>query len=208
VRATRALAARTEAEAAEVESREAARRAEMAAGVTRRNLELERDRALHQIEIAEEQRRARAAAELATLEADTVRVEALHRAGLLEQERAHALAMQRLAAESEVRRAQATVEHELRRREAETRDAESQAEAAAQRRLAEIELLLAQSRTLRELVAQAIPQLAAALQPRADTMHYTQIGGAADGGPLAAVPQAVGQVLALAQSFGLELPRR
>ncbi len=160
VRATRALAARTEAEAAEVESREAARR-----------------------------------------------VEAVHRAGLLEHERAHALALQRLAGEAEVRRAQAAVEHELRRREAETRDAESCAEAAAQRRLAELELLLAQSRTLRELVAHAIPQLAAALQPRADTMHYTQIGGA-DGGPLAAVPQAVGQVLALAQSFGLELPKR
>jgi regulator of protease activity HflC (stomatin/prohibitin superfamily) len=207
VRATRALKARTEAEAAEVESREASRRAEMTAAVARRNVELERDRALHQIEIAEEQRRAQAAAELATLEADTVRVEALHRAGLLEHERAHALAMQRLAAEAEVRRAQAGIEHELRRREIETRDAESQLEAAAQRRLAEVELLLAQSRTLHELVAQAIPKLAAGLQPHAETMHYTQIGGS-DGGPLAAVPQAVGQILALAQSFGLELPRR
>jgi regulator of protease activity HflC (stomatin/prohibitin superfamily) len=207
-RATRALKARTEAEAAEVESREAARRAEMVAGVARRNVELERDRALHQIEIAEEQRRARAAAELATLEADAVRIEALHKAGLLEQERGHALAMQRLAAEGEVRRAQATVEHELRHREAETRDRESQGEAAAQRRLAEIELSLAQSRTLRELVGTALPQLAAALQPHATTMHLTQIGGAGEGGgPLAAVPQAVGQILALAQSFGLELKR-
>lgn len=206
VRATRALKARTEAEAAEVESREASRRAEMAAAVARRNVELERDRALHQIEIAEEQRRARAAAELATLEADAVRVEALHRAGLLEHERAHALAMQRLAAEAEVRLDQSGIEHELRRREIETRDAESQLEAAAQRRLAEIELLLAQSRTLHELVAQAIPKLAAGLQPHAETMHYTQIGGA--DGPLAAVPQAVGQILALAGSFGLELPKR
>jgi len=161
VRATRALKARTEAEAAEVESREAARR-----------------------------------------------VEAMHRAGLFEQEREHALAMQRLAAEAEVRRAQAGVEHELRRREAEARDLESQLEAAAQRRLAEVELLLAQSRTLRELVAQAIPQLAAALQPRAQTLHLTQIGGADGGGPLAALPQAVGQIVALAQSFGLELPKR
>lgn len=162
VRSTRALRARTEAEAAEVESREATRR-----------------------------------------------VEALHRAGLLEQERAHALALQRLAAEAEVRRAQAGVEHELRQREAEARDLESQLEAAAQRRLAEIELLLAQSRTLRELVSQALPQLAAALQPHAQTLHVTHIGGAGEaGGPLAAVPQAVGQILALAQSFGLELPKR
>jgi regulator of protease activity HflC (stomatin/prohibitin superfamily) len=208
-RATRALKARTEAEAAEVESREASRRAEMTAAVARRNIELERDRELHQIEIAEEQRRARAAAELATLEADAMRVEAIHRAGLLEQERAHALAQQRLAAEAEIRRAQAGVEHELRRGEAETRDLESQLEAAAQRRLAEIELLLSQSRTLRELVGSALPQLAAALQPHAQTMHLTHIGGPeGGGGPLAALPQAVGQILALAQSFGLELPKR
>ena len=207
-RATRALKARTEAEAAEVESREASRRAEMTAAVARRNVELERDRALHQIEIAEEQRRAGAAAELATLEADAMRVEAIHRAGLLEQERAHALALQRLAAEAEIRRAQAGVEHELRRGEAETRDLESQLEAAAQRRLAEVELLLSQSRTLRELVGSALPQLAAALQPHAQTMHLTQIGGGNEGGPLAALPQAVGQILALAQSFGLELPKR
>ena len=174
VRATRALKARTEAEATEVESREATRRAE-----------------------------------LATLEADAVRVEAIHRAGLLEQERAHALALQRLAAEGEVRRAQAGVEHELRRREAETREVESQLEATAQRRLAEVELLLAQSRTMRELVAHALPQLAAALRPHAETLHYTHIGGpGADGGPLGALPQAIGQVLALAQSFGLELPKR
>lgn len=207
MRATRALKARTEAEAAEVESREAARRAEMSAAVARRTAELERDRALRQIEMAEEERRARAAGELATLEADAVRVEALHRAGLLEQERGHALALQRLAAEGEIRRAQATLEHELRHREAETRDRESQAEADAQRRLAEVELLLAHSRTLRELVATALPQLAAGLQPRATTMHYTQLGGASEGGPLAAVPQAVGQILALAQSLGLELKR-
>jgi flotillin len=182
--------------------------AETAAAVARRNVELERARALHQIEIAEEQRRARAAAELATLEADTVRVEALHRAGLLEQERTHALARQRLAAEAEVRRAQAGLEHELRHREAETRDVESQLEATAQRRLADVEILLGQSRTLRELVGSAIPQLAAALQPHAATMHYTHIGAGPEGGPLAAIPQAVGQILALAQSFGLELPRR
>jgi hypothetical protein len=39
-------------------------------------------------------------------------------------------------------------------------------------------------------------------------MHYTHIGAGAEGGPLAAVPQAVGQILALARSLGLELPKR
>jgi hypothetical protein len=191
---------------AEIATRAELAELERAREVAERRAETER----RAVELAEEQRRARAAAELATLEADAVRVEALHRAGLLEQERAHALATQRLAADAEVRRAQSDLEAELRRREAELRDAESQLEAAAQRRLAEIELLLADSRTLRELVAQAIPQLAAASQPRADTMHYTHIGagGAAEGGPLAAVPQAIAQILALAGSLGLELPKR
>ncbi|HEY0988973.1 MAG TPA: SPFH domain-containing protein, partial [Kofleriaceae bacterium] len=46
LRATRALKARTEAEATEVEAREAARRAEIAAASMRRNAELARDRVL------------------------------------------------------------------------------------------------------------------------------------------------------------------
>ena len=100
----------------------------------------------------------------------------------------------------------AAIDHELRRRELETREAEGVAEAAGQRRLAEIELLLAESRALRELV-KGMPQLAAAMQPKAETLHLTQIG--AGDGPLAAVPQAVGQVVALAKSLGLgmELPK-
>lgn len=152
--------------------------------------------------------KARTEAEAAEVEAReaTRRVEAVHRAQQLEQERAHALALQRLAAEREARRAQAEIDHELRRRELEMKEAEGVADAAAQRRLAEIELLLAESRTQRELV-QAIPQLAAAAQPKAQTMHLTQIGGAGDG-PLAAVPQAVAQVMALAGSFGVAPPSK
>ena len=86
------------------------------------------------------------------------------------------------------------------------RDHENQVEAANQRRLAELELLLAQSRTLRELVVH-LPQIANALAQNVETMHYTQVGGAGSG-PLDAVPGAMAQLLALAQSFGLELPKR
>lgn len=208
VRATRALRARTEAEATEVEAREAARKAEMEATAARRNSELERDRVLHQIEIAEEQRRAQAAAEVATLEAGVARVEAAHRAAALEVEHARALAGQRQTADLELRRAQQEVELELRRRDADARDHESQLEAANQRRLAELEQMLAQSRTLRELVVHALPQIATALGSNVETMHYTQIGDGTGGGPLNAVPGAIAQLLALAQSFGLQLPKR
>jgi hypothetical protein len=61
--------------------------------------------------------------------------------------------------------------------------------------------MLAQSRTLRELVVHALPQIATALGSNVETMHYTQIGDGTAVGPLNAVPGAIAQLLALAQSF-------
>ena len=204
-RATRMLQARTEAEATEVEAREAQRKAEMNAAAARRTTELERDRILHQIGIAEEHRRAKAASEAAALEAEVTRVEAVQRAALLELEHARVLANQRQASDLELRRAQAEIDLELRRREADARAHEQALDAEHQRKLAELEQLLGQSRALRELVS-ALPAMAGSLAPRAETLHVTQIG---DGkGMLDAVPAALAQVLALAHSFGLELPNR
>jgi flotillin len=207
LRATRALRARTEAEATEVEVHEAARRAEMTAAAVRRNAELERDKVLHQIAIAEEQRRANAQADVAALEAEVARTEALHRTAALEVEHERALKLARQTAELELRMQAANVEGELRRRDAEARDHESQLDAQAQRRLAEIEQMLAQGRTLQQLVGHALPQIADALSGSIGTVNYTQIGGDPSGGPLNAVPAAVAQLLALAKSFGLELPK-
>lgn len=118
-----------------------------------------------------------------------------------------ALHAQRLAADIERRRTQAELELEQRRRDAEMADFEAQLEATKQLRLVEIEQLAAQARTLRELV-QALPQIATSLASNVDTMHYTQIGSGDSRGPLDVVPAAIAQLLALAQSFGLELPRR
>lgn len=207
-RATRAFKATSEAEATQVEAHEAARRAEMTAAAARRDAELERDRVLHQIQIAEEERRAQATAEVAALEAERARTEAAQRAAQLELEHRHALTRSAQVAELELRRAAADATHALRRRDAEARDLDNQLEAAHQHRLAEIEQLLVQGRALRELVTHALPQIASALQTTTGTVNYTQIGGDPGGGPLGAVPAAFAQLLALAQSFGLELPRR
>ncbi len=196
MRATRALKAKTEAEATEVEAREAARRAEMQAAAARRNTELERDRVLHQIAIAEEQRRAKAAAEVAALEAEVARVEATQRAAMLDAAHQRDLTLARLA-----------VDHEQRRREAEVRDVESSTDVTHQRRLAEIEQSLAQTRAMHELVTTALPQIASALQQTIGTLHVTQIGSPG-ASPLDAVPAALAQLVGLAQSFGLELPKK
>jgi regulator of protease activity HflC (stomatin/prohibitin superfamily) len=206
LRATRALKARTEAEAAEVEAREAARRAEIVATAARRNAELARDHVLHEIQIAEEQRRANAAAEVAAIDAERARIEATHGQALLQLAQHHAVQRERQAAELELRRRLAELDLELRRREAEARDTDNLLDAAHQRRLAEIEQLLAHGRALRELVTIGLPQIASALHHDFGNVHYTQIG-AATGGPLDAVPAAFAQLLALARSFGLELPR-
>ena len=195
VRATRMLEARTEAEATEVEAREAARRAEMQAAAARRNAELERDRVLHQIQIAEEQRRAKAAAEVAAMEAERGRIEAAHAQAALEVEHDKAMKL-----------AQAQLSLELRKRDADEKEYENQLEAAHQTRMAEIEKALAQGRVLHNLVTHGLPQIAEALSQTFGTVHYTQIGGSGEGGPLQAVPAALAQLIALAKSFGLELP--
>jgi regulator of protease activity HflC (stomatin/prohibitin superfamily) len=208
MRATRALKARTEAEATEVEAREAVRRAEMTAAAARRNVELERDRVLHQIQIAEQQRRTKAAAEVAALEAERVHVTATHETAALEHEHAHALERQRLEAQLALRQRNAEIDLALRRRDADEEDRENVLEAQHQRRMAEIELLVAHSRAMRDLVTTGLPQIATALQHSFGSVHYTQIGGDATGGPLGAVPAALAQLIGLARSFGLELPRR
>ena len=65
---------------------------------------------------------------------------------------------------------------------------------------------MAHGRTLRELVTVGLPQIAAALKPELGNVTYTAIGGTGAGGPLDAVPAALAQLLALARSFGFELP--
>lgn len=194
----------TRAELAEIERKRQVTESQVAA--SQRAAELERERVLRQIEIAEEQRRVQAAAEVAMLAADAMRVEAVHRATTLEAERQRELAQQRQATELEAQRARQTVELELRAREAEARDLESQLDAANQRRQAELEQMLAQTRTLQELV-RGLPQIANALSSNVDTLHYTQVGNGTGNGPLDAVPGALAQLIALARSFGLELPR-
>lgn len=164
--------------------------AEVAATTARRSAELARDRAMHDIAIAEEQRRAQAAAEVAAAEAEQARSEALHRNAALELEHEHAL-----------RRREAEVALDLRRRDAETRELESQLDATAQQRAAALEQELAQVRTL-QLLVQVLPQIAAALATRAETLNVTSMNGAG----LDTVPAAIAQLLALAKGFGLQIP--
>ncbi len=160
---------------------------------------------LHQIQIAEEQRRAKAAAEVAALAAERTRAEAAQLTALLEHEHAQTLEQHALDAEQARSRQQAALALELRRGEAEARDRDGELEATQQRRLAEIEQLNAQGRTMHELVTHGLPQIAQALRQNVGAISYTQIGGE-PGGPLAGVPAVFAQLLALARSFGLKMP--
>ena len=181
-------------------------RAEIATRAQLSDLQRSREVTEHQIRIAEEQRRAKAAAEIAALQAERARSEAAQLSAVLEVQHERALKQQRQEIELDLARKQADAALELRRRESEARDQESQQEMLHQRRLAEIELMLAQARTVRDLVTQGLPKIAEALQHSFGTVHYTQIGGDGSGGPLGAVPAAFAQLLALARSFGVELP--
>jgi len=168
---------------------EIAARAELADVERRREVaRVEAERAMQELELAEQARRVRAAAEVAAIE----------------HERQSKLARQ--AAELEVARNQADLAIELRNRDAEVKDHENQLEAVHHRRMADIEQLLAQGRLLHDLVTQGLPQIAQALSQTFGTVNYTQIGDGGDG-PLQAVPAALAQLLAIARSFGLEVPR-
>ena len=174
----------------EIEMQEAVavRKAESEAAVARRAAQLDRERVLAQIKIAEEQRRAHADAEVLALAAEAAR------------SRASRAFTQ--ATELDLERAKALAALELRAREVETRAAESELEAAHQRRLAEIEQLVGGERTLRELVTRGLPQIASAFQQSFGEIHYTQVGSG--DGPGAPIAQAFAQVLAVARSFGLD----
>lgn len=180
---------------------------EMTAAATRRTVELERERSLHEIQIAEERRRAKAAADVAAIEAERGRLQAVHAQSQLELAHQRSIEADKQTAEHERARLQATLSIELRRRDAETKDHESLLEAQHQMRLAEIERMLSQGRVMHELVTQGLPKIAEAMSQSFGTVNYTHVGnGDAAGGPLHAVPAALAQLLALARSFGVELP--
>ena len=168
---------------------EIAARAELADVERRREVaRVDAERAMQQIQLAEQERRARAAAEVAAIE----------------HERQSKLARQ--AADLEVTRKQADLTLELRQRDAETKEHENQLEAVHQRRMGEIEQMLAQGRELHNLVTHGLPKIAEALSQTFGTVNYTQIGDGGSGGPLQAVPAALAQLLAIARSFGLDVP--
>jgi len=171
---------------------EIAARAELAEVARERQLAEERANiALHQIEIAEAQRRAEAASEVAALEVERARIEAQHHQSTLQLEQERQLESMRM---------------ELERRRAEEKDFVAQLAAVHQRRLAEIENLVAHGRLATNLVTHGLPKIAEALAQTIGTVNYTQIGNGSGTGPLEAVPAAIAQLLALAKSFGVELP--
>ncbi len=189
---------------------EIATRAELAELERKREVaRVEAERVLHDIHVGEQQRRARAAAEVAALEAERARIEAAHTQAALEIANDREQKLARQAAELEAARKQADLSLELRQRDAEAKEHENQLEAQHQRRMAEIEQMLAQGRVLHDLVTHGLPRIAEALSQTFGTVNYTQIGdggAGGTGGPLQAVPAAIAQLLALARSFGLELP--
>ena len=184
-----------------------AARAELADVERRREIaRVEAERALQQIQLTEQERRAKAAADVAALEAERRRVEAIHAQSALEIEHERQSRLARQAAELEAARKQADLSLELRERDAQMKEHENQLEALHQKRMAEIEQLLAQGRVMHNLVTHGLPKIAEALSQTFGTVHYTQIGDGGNGGPLNAVPAALAQLLAVAKSFGVKLP--
>jgi flotillin len=188
----------------EVDETVAMRRADGVAAVARRQAELDQDKALAAIKVAEEQRRARAEAEVTALAAERARTEAAHDEAVRELAQGRARKTMAQAADLELKLRQTELELELGRRAAEARARDGEIDAAQQRRLAEVEQMVSQSRALRELVTVGLPQIAAAFQQSFGTIHYTQVGEGA--GPLGMVAGAIQQIVAVARGMGLELP--
>jgi hypothetical protein len=190
-----------------VEEGIAVRQAESKAAVDAKNGLLKQEMDLSHLKAQEQKRVAAAQIEMAALSAEAKLAEKSHEAELrrhqLEQERRAQMQQAQLTLQQQ----KAQVDEELRRREAETKAFEAQAEIAHQRALAEIEQLVNHSRALRELVTQGLPQIASAFKQSFGTIHYTQVAGGAEGGPLDLVGGAIAQVLTVAKSFGLDPAR-
>jgi regulator of protease activity HflC (stomatin/prohibitin superfamily) len=180
----RAVAERRAVTAREIRTLEAhaeAEATEVEAHEAARRAEIAAGATRQAIELEREHRRAKAAADAVALEAEHERLVAMQRQSLFELE--HAL--------------------ELRRREADARDRDNALAVAHQQRLGELERGLAQVRAMHALIA-GLPQLAQALRQNVGELNVTQIG---PGDALGSVPAAIAQLVALAKSVGLELPR-
>jgi flotillin len=180
----------------ELDEAVAVRRAEGVAAVAHRQ------RVLDQAE-----RVARADAEVAALAAEVARADAAHAQAARELEQTAARDALEQQGELARRLRAAELDLELRRRDAEARARVDALDAAHQARLADIERSLAQARALRELVTVGLPQIAAAFQHTMGTVHLTQIGGDGTTGGFGLIAGAIQQLLAIARSLGLELPK-
>jgi regulator of protease activity HflC (stomatin/prohibitin superfamily) len=190
-----------------VEEGIALRQAESKAAVDVKNGLLKQEQELGNLKAQEQKRLAAAQLEMAALGTEAELAEKSHQAEL----RRHQLEQERRAqlqdAQLRLQQQKARVDEELRRREADTKAAETAGEVAHQRALAEIEQMVNQSRALRELVTQGLPQMANAFKQSFGTINYTQLSGAQGSGPLDLVGGAIAQLLTVARSFGLDPAR-
>ena len=188
----------------EVEEGIALRQAESKAALDQKSQHIKQEAELAQLKLQEHKRVATAQAEMATLATDAELAEKAHKLELrkleLEQARRKLRQQQELALQGE----KAHFEHEQRQKESETKRIETEAQIAQQRAEAEIELLLSQGRVMRDLVVTGLPHIAQAFKQSFGTINYTQFSGAADGNPMAMIGSAIGQVLTVAKSFGLD----
>jgi hypothetical protein len=174
------------------------------AAVDAKNGVIKHETELQQLKAQELKRLATAQAEMAALGTEAELAEKSHQAELRRMELEQARRAQLQQAQLLLQQQKAQMDQELRRRESETRRIEGATEAAQQRALAEIEQLVNQSRALRELVTQGLPQIASAFKQSFGTINYTQVHSGDGGGPLDLVGGAIAQVLTVAKSFGLD----
>lgn len=218
--ALRAEQAKTRAQADELERREAIarkrasveegialRQTESNAALERRRFELKQELELTTLKGAEQRRIAAASTELAVLSSEADWAEQSHRAEVrrVEQELARKALLQQGELGLEAQKSEALRDGQRQALELQRLEAEN--EAARQRALAEVELLLNHGRALRELVTQGLPQIANAFKQNFGTVNYTQLGSGEGGGPLAMIGSGMAQVLAVAKSFGLDPAR-
>lgn len=185
----------------------ALRQAESKAALDTKNLQIRLEAELQQLRLLEQKRVAAAQAELSTLATEVELAEQSHRAELRKLELDAARKQMAQQVSLSLAQQKSTFDQEQRRREAETKRIEAETDAAQQRALAEIEQIVNQGRALREMITQGLPHIASAFRQSFGTINYTQLAGGDEGGPLNLVGQAIGQVLSVAKTFGLDPTR-
>ena len=214
--ATRQMRAQAESETNCIELEEESKRAELRAHA--RGAELIREQEQRaaelrmQAELQQQEAGQEEAARLAALtreqriaEAERENIESRHMNQMRQLELDAALTAQHASREAELREAASQAQELLRRREIDIERTTGELQSALLRSQREIENTISEDRIRMTLVEQSLPAMAQAFAQQFGEVKFTQIGGGDDNNPATMIARSLAQIMEIARGMGLNI---